>query len=73
MEEQFFEQPANLLWPDDHGWRLATDIDFPRCTLVGCARAAVDAVLVGPALALRRQREDFEPKSNANPALPPLL
>lgn len=49
IKEQFFEQSANLVWPDDHAWCLATEIDF-NFTLLGCARAVADAVLADPAL-----------------------
>ena len=49
VEDQFFEQSANLVWPDDHVWCLATEIDFDF-TLVGCERGVADAVLADPAL-----------------------
>lgn len=37
VEDQFFEQSANLVWPDGHDWCLATEIDV-GFTLLGCAR-----------------------------------
>lgn len=49
IEDQRFGQSANLVWPDDHGWCLATEIDF-GFTLLGCGRAVADAVLADPAL-----------------------
>ncbi len=37
-------QSANLWWPDDRAWVVATEIDF-AWTYVGGSRAAIDAVL----------------------------
>lgn len=39
----------NLLWPADHSWCVATEIDFDS-TLVGGSRALIDAVLADPVL-----------------------
>jgi hypothetical protein len=36
--------PANLWWPADHAWCIATEIDF-AWTYVGASRACIDAVL----------------------------
>ncbi|MDO5534478.1 MAG: hypothetical protein Q4F65_07495 [Propionibacteriaceae bacterium] len=49
LEGQDLEQSANLVWPDDRGWCLATEIDF-TFTLLGCTRVVADAVLAEPAL-----------------------
>ena len=39
----------NLLWPDDHAWALATEIDFDS-TLIGGTRALVDDLLAASGL-----------------------
>ena len=49
VEDESFGQSANLVWPDDHVWCLATEIDF-GFTLLGCERAVADVVLADPAL-----------------------
>lgn len=43
------EQSANLWWPADHAWCVATEIDF-AWTYVGGSRACIDAVLADPRL-----------------------
>ncbi len=50
VEDQFFEQSANLVWPDGHDWCLATEIDF-GFTLLGEGWAAASA----------RSRTSFSP------------
>jgi hypothetical protein len=40
-------QSANLWWPADHAWCVATEIDF-AWTYVGGPRACVDALLADP-------------------------
>lgn len=40
---------ANLWWPADHAWCVATEIDF-AWTFVGASRACIDAVLADPRL-----------------------
>jgi hypothetical protein len=45
----FHHQPANLWWPADHSWCVATEIDF-AWTYVGGAAACVEAVLGDPRL-----------------------
>lgn len=37
-------QPANLWWPDDHAWCVATEIYMPS-TYLGCSRACADDLL----------------------------
>lgn len=49
IEGQDGAQSANLLWPDDRAWCLATEIDF-TFTLLGCSHAVAEAVLSDPAL-----------------------
>lgn len=39
----------SLLWPDDHTWCLATEVDFDS-TLVGATAEVVDAILADPRL-----------------------
>ncbi len=63
VEDQDVEQSATLVWPDDHGWCLATEVDFDF-TLLGCARATADAVLDDPRL------EAFEVGANDNMSWP---
>ncbi|MDH6678082.1 hypothetical protein M2284_002285 [Rhodococcus sp. LBL1] len=40
---------ANLWWPDDHTWCVATDIDH-MSTYVGGSVACIDAILTDPRL-----------------------
>jgi len=40
---------ANLWWPADHAWCVATEIDF-AWTYVGASRACIDALLANPSL-----------------------
>lgn len=40
---------ANLWWPADHAWCVATEVDF-AWTYVGASRACIDAVLADPRL-----------------------
>lgn len=49
VEDQDMEQSANLVWPDDRGWCMATEIDW-NFTLLGCNRMVADAVLGEPGL-----------------------
>lgn len=39
----------NLLWPEDHAWLVATEIDFDS-TIVGGSRALINAILVAPGI-----------------------
>ena len=39
-----YDQTANLWWPDDRAWCVATEIDF-KSTYVGCSRACADDLL----------------------------
>jgi hypothetical protein len=41
---RFSHQSANLWWPDDHAWCVATEIDF-AWTYVGGSRECVDSIL----------------------------
>ena len=45
----FAHQSANLWWPADRAWCVATEIDF-AWTYVGGTRAVVDALLADPRL-----------------------
>ncbi|MFI5086032.1 MAG: hypothetical protein ACHP7K_08890 [Actinomycetales bacterium] len=47
------EQSANLAWPADRRWCLATEIDFDS-TLIGGSAALVDAVVAHPGLEAAR-------------------
>lgn len=44
---EYWHQTANLWWPDDRAWCVATDIDL-MTTYVGGSRAAIDALLGHP-------------------------
>ncbi|GAA2025978.1 hypothetical protein WDZ16_01355 [Pseudokineococcus marinus] len=44
-----WRQSPNLLWPSDHSWCLATEVDLDS-TVVGGPAALVDALLASPAL-----------------------
>lgn len=48
-DDWFNPQSPSLLWPGDHSWCLATEIDFDS-TLVGGPRELIDAVLGEPRL-----------------------
>lgn len=39
-----FDEPPQLLWPEDHAWVLATEIDWDS-TIVAGSKALVDAIL----------------------------
>jgi hypothetical protein len=39
-----WQQSANLWWPDDHAWCVATEIDF-NTSYVGCGEACRDEIL----------------------------
>jgi len=43
----FIPQSPNLIWPSDHSWCVATEIDF-RFTLVGGNTALIDAIVADP-------------------------
>jgi hypothetical protein len=43
------DQFANLWWPADQAWCVATEVDF-AWTYVGGSRACIDAVLADPRL-----------------------
>ena len=44
-----WEQSANLIWPPDHSWCIATDIDWDS-TLVAGGSTLADALLAEPRL-----------------------
>lgn len=52
--------PPAFLWPADHSWCFASDVD-PHWAGIGAARAAVDALLADPELDVVPARPD-EPK-----------
>ena len=45
----FAHQSANLWWPADRAWCIATEIDF-AWTYVGAPRPCIDAILADPRL-----------------------
>ena len=49
MGEEPFWQSANLLWPEDRTWCVATEIDF-AWTYVGGAEALIQALITDPDL-----------------------
>jgi len=49
----FVAQSPNLLWPDDHAWCLASEIDL-FCTLVGGSNALAENLLADPRLEVWR-------------------
>jgi hypothetical protein len=57
-----FGPTPNLLWPADHAWAVASEIDFDS-TLVGGSRALIDAVLASPALEVAEVTEDTDMSS----------
>lgn len=44
-----WDQYANLWWPDDHAWCVASELDL-MSTYVGGSRACIDAILRSPDL-----------------------
>ena len=42
-------QTPSLIWPDDHAWVLATEIDFDSTVIAG-SRALVDALVADPTI-----------------------
>jgi hypothetical protein len=42
--DPFWPQSANLIWPADRSWCIATEIDWDS-TLVACAAGVADALL----------------------------
>jgi hypothetical protein len=41
------EESANLWWPDDHSWCIATEVDL-NTTYIGCKAACGDEILARP-------------------------
>lgn len=48
-----WEQSANLWWPEDRAWCVATEIDF-SWTYIGGAESLIDALLASPSLEVMR-------------------
>jgi hypothetical protein len=46
--ERRSSQSANLWWPDDHAWVVATEIDL-NSTYIGGTQACIDTILASPA------------------------
>lgn len=44
LDRRAYEQTANLWWPDDRAWCVATEIDL-KSTYVACSRACADDLL----------------------------
>ena len=44
VEEPPFTQSANLSWPNDRAWLVATEIDFVS-TYIGSTRSCIEAIL----------------------------
>ena len=44
VEELPFTQSANLSWPNDRAWLIATEIDFVS-TYIGASRSCIEAIL----------------------------
>ncbi|HJU37715.1 MAG TPA: hypothetical protein VJ716_09905 [Gaiellaceae bacterium] len=62
-------QTANLWWPDDHAWCVATEI-YAKSTYVGCSRACADELLaqeeleayeIDPATGIDRFSDEINP------------
>ena len=51
--DTFWEQTPNQLWPADHAWFLASEIDFDS-TVIGGTRALVEELVASPDLEVRR-------------------
>jgi hypothetical protein len=44
-----WEQSANLWWPEDHAWCVATEVDLDT-TYIGCSESCRDEILQSPEL-----------------------
>lgn len=65
--DEFFYQSANIVWPDDRSWCLATDIDL-NSTYLGGTKALIEAVLRNEALeAYEVSADDPFYADNVNP------
>ena len=64
---EFFYQSANIAWPDDRSWCLATDIDL-NSSYLGGTKALIEAVLQNEALeAYEVSADDPFYADNVNP------
>ena len=52
FDDSSFDQSANLAWPEDRSWCLATEIDG-ECTLVSGSRELISAIRDEPSLEVR--------------------
>lgn len=59
VDEVIWAQSPSILWPDDHAWVLATEIDFDS-TLVGGTRALVHELVRAPGLEVLPLRTDAD-------------
>jgi hypothetical protein len=50
---QFVPQSPNLMWPQDRGWCVATEIDLP-CTLVAGPKGLIERLEANPRLEVWR-------------------
>lgn len=70
MEQPPGYQSANLWWPDDHAWCVATDIDFSWTYLAG-TEALADELTNHPKLEVIRTRLDHRITYDADTLNPP--
>jgi hypothetical protein len=57
VDEVMWAQSPSILWPEDHAWVLATEIDFDS-TLVAGTRALIDELVQAPGLEVLPLRTD---------------
>ena len=68
MDLSFYEgmdQTANMIWPDDHSWCLATDIDL-NTTYIGGREPLIQDLLAGDALEVWPAEPDDDISFNAD-------
>jgi hypothetical protein len=65
LERRPFRQSANLWWPDDRAWCVATEIDF-SWTYVGGNESLIDELLAVPALEVIRAELSHGVKSDSD-------
>lgn len=55
--DPFWREAPSLIWPADHSWFVASEVDFDS-TLVGGSRALIDALVAAPGLETHQVQPD---------------
>jgi len=59
VRDEFWYQSPNLLWPEDHAWMLASEIDFDS-TLIAGTTALISELVRTPGLEVLPIRTDAD-------------